>query len=93
MARTRLQPGQPELVQPSADRALVHFHGEPSGHLDLQVDASPAYNLVLGWIGPRHDQRFQLSHLCRAKRRRTAGAGMRLQTIDPSRVIAMNPVT
>ena len=93
MARTRLQPGQPELVQPSADRALVHFHGEPSGHLDLQVYTSPAYNLVLGWIGPRHDQRFQLSHLCRAKRRRTAGAGMRLQTIDPSRVIAMNPVT
>lgn len=93
MARTRLQPGQPELVQPSADRALVHFYGEPSGHLDLQVHASPAHNLVRGWIGSRDNQRFQLSHLCRAQSGRTAGAAMRLQAFDASRVVTMNPVT
>ncbi len=93
MARTRLQPGQPQLVQPSADRALVHFHGEPARHLGLQVHAAPAHNLVLGRIGARDDQRSQLSHLCRAQGRRTAGAGMRLQASDPSRIVTMNPVT
>ena len=53
MTRTRLKPGQSELVQPPADRALVHFDGKPSSHLGLQIHASPAHNLVLGRIGSR----------------------------------------
>ena len=46
----------------------------------------PAHDLVLGRIGVRDDQRFQLRHLGRAQRRRTARAAMRLQAVDPRRI-------
>jgi len=84
MARTGLQPGQALLMQPSAHRALVYFNVKPPGHLGLQINASPAHDLVLCWIGSGYHQGFQLRHPGGVQRARPAGAAARLQTFDPA---------
>jgi hypothetical protein len=63
MVWPRLQPRQPELVQPLADRALVHLDPEPAYDLGAQVNAAPSHDLVPLRIGPRHHQGLQLSFL------------------------------
>ncbi len=47
---------------------------------------------MLGPIGARCDQRFQLRLLCRVQRRRSTRAAARLQAFDPCRVVVMYPV-
>jgi len=65
MEGPRLQPGQAELVQPFAHRALVHFHREAARDFALQVNAAPAHHAIALRVRPLRDQRLQLRLLRR----------------------------
>jgi len=61
----QLQPGQAELVQPFAHRALVHFHREAARDFALQFNAAPAHHAIALRVRPLRDQRLQLRLLRR----------------------------
>lgn len=92
MQRTRLQPGQAQLVQPFADRAFMHRHGKAARHFGPQVNAPPAHNLVHIRIRPFDDQCTQFRHLRAGQGARTAGTHLRLQSVNARVVVAANPV-
>lgn len=76
MVGARLQPGQPERVQPLADRTHMHRHVEATRNFLLQVHAAPARHTMDRGIGTGDDQCPQLRHLRRAQdRRRITPAG------------------
>ncbi len=56
MIRTWLKPGQLQLAQPFADRALAHRHCEASGDLVAQINAPPPHNLMYCRIRTSHNQ-------------------------------------
>ena len=91
-ARSRLQPRQTQLMQPAADRALMHRHRKPPHHLGLKIHAPPPHHLVDLRIGTRDHQRPQLRHLPLAQDRRPTRAQARLQTLHALGVVAMHPV-
>ena len=92
MERTRLQPGQAQLVQPFADRALMHRHGKAARHLGPRVNAPPAHDLVHVRIRPFDDQRTQFRHLRAGQGARTAGTHLRLQSVNACVIVTANPV-
>src|SRR5690349_21039127 len=47
---------QAKLVQPPADRALVHLDPEPVGNLSAQVNAAPPHHLIPLRVGLDHHQ-------------------------------------
>lgn len=73
MNRSRLQALQAQLVQPPADRALVHLHRKPTGHLGPQVHAAPTHDLVDRRIGTLDHQFAQLGLLRLAQSRHPTG--------------------
>jgi hypothetical protein len=50
--RAWLQPGQFELAEPFADRALGYCHRETPGHLGAQINAAPPHDLRFLGSGP-----------------------------------------
>ena len=75
MDRPWLQARQAKFVQPSADRAFVHFHRKSAGHLGTQIYAPPARHVVDCQVWPLDDKRAQLSFLYLGQRRWPASGG------------------
>lgn len=91
MHRSRLQPGQAQLVQPFADGALMHLDREPALHHSQQVHASPADHFVYCQIGTFNHQLMKFGHLRLRQRCGAAGDWTRFQPLDAALVVAMHP--
>jgi hypothetical protein len=81
--RSRLQPRQAKLVQPSANRALAHLDPKPACDLGAQVDATPPHHFLPLRVRPCHDQGFQLSFLLGRQQRLRPGLGRDCKLATP----------
>ena len=72
MIRARLQAGQAKLMQPSANRILMHLYRKPPFHFRLKVHTSPTNHTVYFWIWTHEHQIKQLRLLQVGQGRRTA---------------------
>ena len=88
-----LQAGQTKLAQPLTDGAFMHLHRKPARDLLAQISASPADNLVLRWIRPVDDQRFQFGHLRLTQRSDPPWGAARFQAVDALLVVATHPIS
>jgi hypothetical protein len=92
MVGTRLQAREAKLVQPFADRDLMHLHREPPCHHGLQVDAPPADHMVSRRIGSLDHQFAQLDLLLLCQSGRAVAIATGFQAVDTSGVVAMHPI-
>src|SRR5580693_8234006 len=92
MHRAWLEPCQAELVQPSADRAFMNFDREAAFHHFPQVHTSPADGFVDRRVGSLDDEFIQFGPLLLCQKGWTTRRRMRLQPLDTSLVVAVNPV-
>ena len=92
MTRSRLQTRQAKLMQPPADRVLMHPHRKPPLHLGPQIHTSPTHHAVDLWIGAFDHQVEQLGSLQLAQSRSPARVATRLQAPDAGGIVAMHPV-
>lgn len=56
---TRLQTRQAKLVQPSADRVLMHMDRKTSGNFGLKINATPANHAIDLRVGTSKHQSEQ----------------------------------
>ena len=82
-----------DLMQPSADRILVHLDAEPPRHFGLKVDTAPANHAMHLWIGSRQHKLEQLGPLQLAQGWCPARLATRLQSLHATIVVAMDPVS
>ena len=93
MIGARLQPGQPERVQPLAHRADVNPGVVTPRRFLLQVHAAPAHHTMQCRIGSRNHQRPEFRFLLDRQLRRAAGGDARSKAANPLGIVAMHPVT
>lgn len=89
MIRARLEPGQLQLAQPFADRALAHRDRKAPSNLVTQINTSPPHDLVHRRIWTSHDQFAQFLQLRLAQLGRGSRCWKRYQAIRAGFVVAM----
>ena len=92
MARTHRQAAEAEPLQQPSDVTLADLDPEAPLDLRLKVDATPAHHAMARRVGAGLDQARQLDQLSLRQSRRPTRAGTVAKTLDPLRVVAVNPV-
>ena len=88
-----MKPGQTELAQPFADRALLNRDTKAAGNFVAQIRAPPANDVVHRGVWTRQNQGVQLLHLRRRQLRCRPRRPTRHQAGYPNLIVTMHPIT